>query len=92
MISIVAKFTVNASEEEKFLALSKELIQASRAEAGCVEYGLHKDVNKESTYCMLEKWKDQAAIDTHNSSTHFTTIVPQLANMGTVEVDIYKPI
>lgn len=92
MISIVAKFTVNASEEEKFLALSEELIQASRAEAGCVEYGLHKDVNKESTYCMFEKWKDQAAIDTHNSSTHFTTIVPQLANMGTVEVDIYKPI
>ena len=92
MISIVAKFTVNASEEEKFLALSEELIQASRAEAGCVEYGLHKDVNKENTYCMLEKWKDQAAIDTHNSSTHFTTIVPQLANMGTVEVDIYKPI
>ncbi len=91
MISIVAKFTVNAGEEEKFLALSEELIEASRAEAGCVEYGLHKDVNKESTYCMLEKWKDQAAIDTHNNSKHFTTIVPQLANMAAVEVDIYKP-
>ena len=44
-----------AGEEEKFLALSEELIEASRAEAGCIEYGLHKDVNKKSTYCMLRK-------------------------------------
>lgn len=92
MISIVAKFTVNAGEEEKFLALAEELIKASQAEAGCIEYGLHEDVNKENTYCMLEKWKNQAAIDAHNSSTHFTTIVPQLAKMAMVEVDLYKPV
>ena len=92
MISIVAKFTVNAADEDKFLALTKELVEASNTEAGCIEYALHKDTQKAHTYCMLEKWKDQAAIDTHNSSIHFTTIVPQLGKMATVEVDFYKPV
>lgn len=92
MISIVAKFVVQPEKEEEFLKLAKVLIVASKEEKGCIEYGLHKDVNKERTYCMLEKWKDQAAIDEHNSSKHFTSIVPQLGKMATVEVDIYQPV
>ncbi len=92
MISIVAKFVVDPKKEEEFLKLTKELVIASNKEEGCIEYGLHKDVNKENTYCMLEKWKDQAAIDEHNSSKHFTSTVPQLGKMATVEVDIYQPV
>ena len=30
-------------------------------------------------FCFLEAWKDQAAIDYHNHSEHFTRIVPQFA-------------
>ncbi|HPF52176.1 MAG TPA: putative quinol monooxygenase [Draconibacterium sp.] len=92
MISIVAKFIVQPGKEEEFLKLAKVLVVASNEEKGCIEYGLHKDVSKENTYCMLEKWKDQAAIDEHNSSPHFTTIVPKLGEMATVEVDIYQPV
>lgn len=92
MISIVAKFVVNAEKETEFLDLTKKLVIASNEEKGCIEYGLHKDVNKEHTWCMLEKWKDQAAIDEHNNSMHFTSIVPQLVKMATVEVDIYQPV
>ena len=92
MISIVAKFIVNKGQEEKFLELVNELGVASNAEDGCIEYILHKDVNKELTYCIIEKWKDQEAIDEHNSSPHFTSIVPQITAMAQAEVDIYKPV
>jgi len=92
MISIVAKFTVNPGKEEEFLYLAKVLVIESNKEDGCIEYDIHKDVNKERTYCMLEKWKNQVAIDEHNSSQHFTTIVPKLGEMATVEVDIYQPV
>lgn len=92
MISIVAKFIVNNGEEEKFINLVNELGIASRAEEGCIEYILHKDVDKALTYCIIEKWKDQTAIDEHNSSPHFTSIVPQLVKIAQVEVDVYKPV
>ena len=92
MISIVAKFTVNAGEEKKFLDLLNKLGEASRAEAGCIEYILHKDVQKPLTYCIIEKWKDQAAIDFHNSTSHFTSIVPKIIEIAKAEIDVYQPV
>ena len=92
MISIVAKFIVNSGEEQKFLNLVHELGIASRAEEGCFEYILHKDVAKPSTYCILEKWKNQAAIDVHNQTPHFTRIAPQIVQIAQAEIDVYQPV
>lgn len=92
MISIVAKFKVHDKEENKFLKLVDELGIASRAEKGCIEYNLHKDVEKKLTYCILEKWEDQTAIDKHNNSKHFTSIVPQIVEITQAEIDVYKPV
>ncbi|MCG6186750.1 putative quinol monooxygenase [Maribellus maritimus] len=92
MISIVAKFTVNKGEEDKFMSLVSELGEASRSEEGCIEYILHKHAEKALTYCIIEKWKNQAAIDEHNSSGHFTTIVPKIVEIADAEIDIYQPV
>ena len=92
MISIVAKFIVNKGEEENFLRLVNELGKASNAEEGCIEYILHKDISKPLTYCIIEKWKGQDAIDFHNSSTHFTSIVPKITEIAKAEVDVYHPV
>lgn len=92
MISIVAKFTVNEGQEEKFLSMVEELSKASQAENGCIEYILHKHVQKALTYSIIEKWKDQTAIDEHNNTIHFTTIVPQIREIAQAEIDIYQPV
>ena len=42
MITIVAKFIVQKGQESAFLELVEELGEASRAEAGNIEYVLHK--------------------------------------------------
>lgn len=92
MIAIVAKFQVKEGAEDKFLALIDELGKASNAEEGCVEYILHKDTKKASTFCLIEKWKDQAAVDFHNDTPHFTTIVPQIGEIAQVEIDLYETV
>lgn len=92
MISIVAKFTINEGEESKFLKLINELITASNAEEGCVEYALQKHIEKLSTYCLIEKWKDQKAVDIHNNTPHFTTTVPKLVEIAVVEIDGYETV
>jgi len=92
MISIVAKFVVNKGEEKNFIQLVKELAIASQAEEGCVEYILHKDVQKPLTYCILERWKDREAIDKHNGSAHFTSAVPKILEITKAEIDVYIPV
>jgi len=92
MITIVAKFIVNEGQESKFLELIDGLGKASRAEEGNIEYVLHKNVNETSTFCLIEKWKDQAAIDLHNNTPHFTGTVPKLVEIAQVIIDIYEPL
>ena len=92
MISIVARFLVNEGQEEKFLELISPLVLDSRAEEGCIEYILHKHIEKPGTYSMIEKWKDKAAIDFHNNTPHFTSTVPKIMELAKVEIDIYEPV
>ncbi len=92
MISIVARFKVSKEQEEKFLKLVNSLIEPSRAEAGCIEYIFHKDVKDQLCYCMIEKWKDQAAIDLHNNTPHFTEAIPKIVKIAEVEINVYEPV
>lgn len=92
MISIVAKFTVSKEEEPNFLSLINPLIKESQAEAGCIEYALQKHTEKPGTFCLIEKWKDAEAVNIHNNTKHFTTTVPKLAELATIEVDVYEAV
>ncbi|WP_320113021.1 putative quinol monooxygenase [Draconibacterium orientale] len=92
MITIVAKFIVQKEQESTFLKLVEELGKASRAEDGNIEYVLHKKVDDPSTYCLIEKWKDQAAIDFHNNTPHFTGTVPKIGALAEVSIDLYEPV
>ena len=90
MVTIVARFDVNTGKETDFLPVMTELIKASKAEEGCVEYVLHQHTEKPSSYCLIEKWKHQKAIDIHNNSSHFKTLIPKLLELAKIEIDVYK--
>ena len=79
MIGIIAEFTVKSDKVEEFLNAAKPLVKGSNEEAGCLKYELHKDLKSDNVFFMVEEWKDQAAIDSHNQSAHYTSIVPKLA-------------
>jgi quinol monooxygenase YgiN len=92
MISIVAKFIVNKGEESNFLQLIKPLINASLAEEGCIEYALQKHKKQAETFCLIEKWKDEKAVEIHNKTEHFTSTIPKLVELAKVEVDVYETV
>lgn len=46
------------------------MVQASRAEAGCLEYGYAEDVFVPGLIHVKELWSDQAALDAHFTSAH----------------------
>ena len=64
------------------------LIHGSREESGNVSYDLYKDTEKESVYTMVEVWKDEAAVASHNTSEHFTSFVSKAAQYLTAPLDI----
>ncbi|MGE4548070.1 MAG: putative quinol monooxygenase [Intestinibacillus sp.] len=88
MIKIVAKAKVKPENKAKFIELAKPLVAASQAEEGNVSYNLHESLEDPNVMAFIEVWKDQAAIDFHNATAHFTTICPQFADLfdGPMEV------
>lgn len=81
MITIIAKRYVKADKIEEFKTLACDLVAASQNEDGCISYGLYQDMQNPQILTFIEIWRNQAAIDAHNSSSHFNDIVPQMAHL-----------
>ena len=94
MIKIVAKNYVKAEYVQAFIDTAKELIEKSREEEGNIFYTLNVSKNDPNTLVFIENWKDQASINFHNKTYHFTSIVPKLAEMcdGEGSVELYDEI
>lgn len=88
MVRIVAEMKLKEGCKAKVLEMAKELIEKSQAEAGCIDYILFQDRTDENTVTFIEAWQDDAAIEIHNNSDHYTTIVPKLGEC--VEASIVK--
>ncbi|MDW7671841.1 MAG: putative quinol monooxygenase [Bacillota bacterium] len=92
MITIVAKSVLKEGKVEDFKVITRELIEESRKEAGCISYNLYQDVKNHKILTFIEEWEDLEAIELHNVSEHFTRIVPQLSELreGPSEVNLYQ--
>lgn len=77
MITIVAKCIIKKDKVEEFKKLAEELVKESKKEAGCISYDLFEDIKKPNVLTFIEEWKDMDAIEEHNNTAHFTSIVPK---------------
>ena len=93
MIKIIARNIVKQDSRDRFIKLAKELTAKSKKESGCISYNLYESTDgKYLTF--IEEWKDEKAIEGHNNSGHFKSIVPQLRELsdGEPEVSMYKEV
>ncbi|WP_064090917.1 putative quinol monooxygenase [Rossellomorea aquimaris] len=88
MIIIHAGFHINPVKEEAFLNEVHSLIAASRAEEGNISYDLMKDTEKDNVYTMVEVWKDEAAVESHNTSEHFSSFVRKAPEYLAAPLDV----
>ncbi|TCN20479.1 putative quinol monooxygenase [Mesobacillus foraminis] len=88
MIIIHAVFHIDPAKKDRFLEEIQPLIAASREEEGNISYQLQKDTEREHVYMMVEVWQDQQAVESHNSTEHFTKFVAQAKDFLTAPLDV----
>ncbi|WP_352399166.1 putative quinol monooxygenase [Anaerotignum sp.] len=81
MIVLIAKNVVAKQNENEYLKLATKMVEETRKEVGCVYYDLVRDTKEEGVFYFVEKYVDQAAVDAHRSSPHFTTYVPLIQQL-----------
>lgn len=94
MIKIVCKLKVQEGKNAEVAAIAKELIEKSNADEGNVFYSLNQSISDPQCMAFIECWKDQAAIEIHNASEHFNTILPKVSALceGTPVIDLFTEI
>lgn len=70
MIHVMARIVVEPESAESALGILRELVAASRREAGCVSYELFRRPDAPQVFQTFEIWRDQAAVDGHMKTTH----------------------
>ena len=78
MITIISDNIITQQKQQLFLSIVKQLVEESRKEKGCISYTLHQNTEKPLHFCIMEQWEDENAIQQHNQTNHFKTLVPQM--------------
>jgi quinol monooxygenase YgiN len=68
---ISAQVLVKPEKVDAFIAATQDLIEKSRAEAGCISYSLYQDPQDKTKFLFFEEWKNQTAVDVHFATEHF---------------------
>lgn len=70
MIVVVGSFRFPPSIIEGLRPAMGEMVTASRAEEGCVEYTYALDMFDNGLVRVLEKWRDRSALEAHLRTVH----------------------
>jgi len=70
MLLIIGTVRLPADRLDAARPVMARMLEASRAEPGCLQYSYAEDVVDRGLIHVTELWADQAAVDLHFGSTH----------------------
>ena len=85
MLIVLAEATLGEGTLEEARGAFSAMIEASRAEEGCLGYSYALDVLDPNKLIIVEKWVDDAALAYHFSTPHMATFQKAL---GSLDVEI----
>lgn len=82
-LTVVANIKANADKIDLVKAELLKLIDATRAEEGCINYDLHQDNENPAHFLFYENWESRDLWQTHMGNTHLAEYMA--ATEGAVE-------
>lgn len=52
----------------------REMLAPTRAEEGCLQYELNRDLDQPTRLMMIERWTDEAALERHTATPHMARL------------------
>lgn len=55
-----------------------------------MQYDLFEKIGEENTFVMLEQWKDEEAMKSHNATDHFQGFVAKAKDLLSAPLDVVR--
>lgn len=78
MLRLNCFIRVAADTREDVIKTALELVESSRKEKGCISYDLFESATRKDVLMICETWADEAALESHKASEHFSRLSPRL--------------
>lgn len=93
-LTIIATLIARPGSEEVLGEALLALVDPSRAEAGCINYDLHRSRTDSGTWVVYENWKSDEALEIHGKTPHFLAFAARLDELtdGGARLDRLKMI
>lgn len=85
VIQVLVPCAIPSQHQQRALELYRELIEATRLEPGCRSYDLHRDLDDDTQFVLIEEWESQEHLDAHTRTAHFRRLVAELENLETAQ-------
>lgn len=90
MIVVAGRIGVDAGKREAIESAVRELMQATRAEAGNLDYYFTWDLVEPGLLRVFERWESQGAIDAHMKTPHMAKFIGSVGGFGLKGMDFTK--
>ena len=88
MIHILARITVKPESAGAAREVLTTLVNASRKEAGCIDYQLLQRADAPHVFQTVELWADQASVDAHMAAANVGAAIAAAGPMFTAPPEI----
>ena len=87
MIRLNVFVRTTESNRDELVRTARELVAASLKDEGCVAYDLFESTTRRDVLMICETWSDAKALAAHERSSHFTTLVPRMEQLGELKLE-----
>jgi quinol monooxygenase YgiN len=70
MIVVVGRVSTDDEKREALIRVGQTVARASRAEPGCINYGLYADTENDHEFVFVEEWESEEALQRHFTTPH----------------------
>jgi quinol monooxygenase YgiN len=88
MIIVTATITAKQGERDKIISKSRDVIEHTRLESGCISYNLYAHTEDDDVLMMFEQWKSPEMLKTHMETEHFQAFGVAIEDLTSGDIDI----
>ena len=93
-VYVVAQFMAKEGKEDKLRELLQTLVAPTLQEPGCYQYDLLLNSKDPRSFCFVERWESDEALDKHLGARHVTEPLKEMTDLveGVPEVQRYTQV
>ncbi|MDX1645451.1 MAG: putative quinol monooxygenase [Thermoanaerobaculia bacterium] len=89
-LRVIARLRAQNGKEAALEALLEGLVEATRAEEGCIHYELLRNLEDPAEFTFVEEWRDEAALAAHFEAEHVEQALAAMPDLLAEELDLRK--